>query len=694
MTKLVPFQATIQDDDTGAAIVSPVVTVRVGGPTGDLADLFDIDGVATVNPITGGTDGFVQFQARPGKYWIQAADGGTFSSAWYDDFMPESGLSWETFSEMASDVSAGMVLPSGTLAGSGGLTWMVIPAGHSLYGTDPISALPGWMPVGDVSLGHFGDNVTPLTTDMTSAFGELVDYAEAQTGGCMMHLDSRALVTSTITIEADNIFLVGTNPSGYNTGGSEIRGGNTIGPVIRWKGRFGGVTNFIITATNARRTATNVTRDNYASLGLTRDDQTYGLWIESDDNPGDEGADEFYLSNVTAHNQPGSSVVFMGGGYNSTFIKGVANDSLMHGLVIGDGTYTGRTNVRTGGVVSIHDWSSRGCAGHGLVVGDPTQVGLSCVRVNIYSMDNYNNASDPAKLFDDYESWAVCDNMTIIASGFSGYVPTGSNGAIAVGGRNIVVDNIRLMNVGDAQAPIKIISPHGTSLRDSDGIRIGTATLTLDGAATSPLAYLIDNTGNAAGLVVDKRTLEGNFTDLVNGDYLEATRFDKTVFNGDQVFNGAVLLGKEAEDTTTLGGYFTSDGGGASASLSRNNINLFLNRTTNGEIVRRARGSDTISFDVVHTTTAATTATTIYTLPTRSAGPVTVTGSYNDGGTIRRFADIVFFMWGQFATVIATRTENAPATRTYGVSSGSLTVSMGSDTYQVRTSGSAVTFNE
>lgn len=204
MTKLVPFQATIQDDDTGAAIVSPVVTVRIGGPTGDLADLFDVDGVATVNPITGGTDGFVQFQARPGKYWIQAADGGTFSSAWYEDFMPVSGLSWETFSELASDIAADMALPSGSVVHSGDMSWVKMPAAHALFGLDPVSALPGYAPFGDVYVDHFAPNTTPGTTDMAAAFTEAFDSFSA-----VRLMPATYSVGSTINITAITKALLG-----------------------------------------------------------------------------------------------------------------------------------------------------------------------------------------------------------------------------------------------------------------------------------------------------------------------------------------------------------------------------------------------------------------------------------------------------------------------------------------------------
>lgn len=54
----------------------------------------------------------------------------------------------------------------------GGLSWQKIPVGHALYGTNPISALPGWMPVGDVFPEHCAENSNPGVTPMAAAINE------------------------------------------------------------------------------------------------------------------------------------------------------------------------------------------------------------------------------------------------------------------------------------------------------------------------------------------------------------------------------------------------------------------------------------------------------------------------------------------------------------------------------------------
>lgn len=171
MANLTTWQATIQDDDTGAAVVSPVVTVRLGGPSGDLADLFDINGDPIANPVTGGTDGFVQFQFRPSRYWVQAADGGTFSSAWYVD--ADGDLNWETRADLVSDIAAGMNLPNGTVVSDGAVQYV------ASAGATAISDMPGWLPFGDVYPDHFATNAMPGITDMAAAINAADTYCVA-----------------------------------------------------------------------------------------------------------------------------------------------------------------------------------------------------------------------------------------------------------------------------------------------------------------------------------------------------------------------------------------------------------------------------------------------------------------------------------------------------------------------------------
>lgn len=208
MTKLTTWQATIQDDDTGAAIVSPVITVRLGGPAGAIADLFNISGAPISNPVTGGTDGFVQFQMRPGRYWVQAADGGTFSEAWYVDAMPDEGLNWDTRAELVSDWAAGMNLVDGTVISAGGVKFEVDSTASG------ITDLVGVKHFGDVHVRHFGLNATPGTTDMSAIIAAADTYVFGLGGGSL-HFDKEDYLATEPLARSANVRWVGKGPMGF-----------------------------------------------------------------------------------------------------------------------------------------------------------------------------------------------------------------------------------------------------------------------------------------------------------------------------------------------------------------------------------------------------------------------------------------------------------------------------------------------
>lgn len=134
---LATWQATVQDDDTGAAIVNPVITVRNAGDD-SLADIYDMDGVPIANPVTGGLDGFIQFQASIGRYKIEAAKGGVDAADWYWDAVSVSGLSWSSLSEFTASVNGGLAVSDGTVVEVDGVKYV------ASSGSTDIAALGGW----------------------------------------------------------------------------------------------------------------------------------------------------------------------------------------------------------------------------------------------------------------------------------------------------------------------------------------------------------------------------------------------------------------------------------------------------------------------------------------------------------------------------------------------------------------------
>ena len=152
--KLVTWQATVKDDTTGAIIINPVITVRKDSDD-SLAPIYNLAGGAIGNPITGGIDGFVQFQVMPGRYKIEGAKSGVLSPDWYIDAMPDEGLAYTTRAEFKSDLDAGMVLPDGAVVIAGSV--------HYEFGSTftSISDLIGvrLMDLGDVNVRQYDINI-------------------------------------------------------------------------------------------------------------------------------------------------------------------------------------------------------------------------------------------------------------------------------------------------------------------------------------------------------------------------------------------------------------------------------------------------------------------------------------------------------------------------------------------------------
>jgi hypothetical protein len=98
--------------------------------------------------------------------------------------------------------AAGETAPTGSIATDGTVAYVKIPAGHVLFGTDPIPDLPGWMWFGVAYPDHFKENTTPGTTDMGSAI--LASIALAPT-----RLKAAIYATSVPIVVTDGMSLVG-----------------------------------------------------------------------------------------------------------------------------------------------------------------------------------------------------------------------------------------------------------------------------------------------------------------------------------------------------------------------------------------------------------------------------------------------------------------------------------------------------
>lgn len=99
--------------------------------------------------------------------------------------------------------------PLGAVLSDGEMLYVVMPAGHTAYGTDPIADLPGCAPfmagAGDGHLYHFVASTVTDADTITAAGQALIDYAEtlggADTNGAKIFFPSAELdVTATGTV--------------------------------------------------------------------------------------------------------------------------------------------------------------------------------------------------------------------------------------------------------------------------------------------------------------------------------------------------------------------------------------------------------------------------------------------------------------------------------------------------------------
>jgi len=574
------FNATIVNS-SGDIVPGAEIEVRRTSDNA-LANLFsDESRTAMTNPFNAhAVTAFAQFFAERDTYTV-AASTGAGTVTWNVDVTPSSdGATYAPTRAEAIllNVPAAQVVLF-VRSGAGLLAYKRDAAGTAITTADGQT----WSPDGEVWAEHFGavGSGSELVADGNyTAWQAAIEFCEAQPNGASLYFKGRHVVNGVLEINGERIALIGAGPAGENAGVSDLRGHHMYGPVLRMKGDRPVLRDFIVSSTSARRAAPRVTKDNFAALGLTRDDQNFGIWLEPDDNDTDF-VDDPEITNVWSHNQPNEGMVMVGGGYVGRIDHSGAKDAAGHGLIISSGGFTGRTNKRIGGVLKINSWSSRGCKGHGFVAKPfDDDVGLSAIRVIISNMDNYNNCNTPSLLLHPYESILEADNSTITDSGFNG---RGLYGALALGGRNVAAYNTRLLAMGSDQLPIRVLAGIGDPNRPTEAIHIERMT-----CPVGSFSALVEVQAGAVGVRVIQDSLDGTSFAASTGVVREFVR--ATV----RAWFGVQLWGKNVNNTTDLGGSVSSDGGGAYISMVRSNITAFFDRTGSGENVRFLRAGVSI----------------------------------------------------------------------------------------------------
>lgn len=532
--------------------------------------------------------------------------------------------------------------------------------------------------------GAVGDGVA----DDYVALQNAIDSLDDTIGGTLFIPEGIYLTSAPLVINKPSVALLGAGSGGNHTGGigcTDIRGTATTGPVIRAKRHGLRMESFIVSATSARTNATMITK----ASGGNRDDQNYGIWIEPDDTSSSLGATQItqmnFLRDVWITSQPNTNLVISVGGYSSVIDRCASVLSKGHGCMINAGAYTGRTNVSVPGVMEVRSWIGIANAGHGFACGTPDDAaGPSAVRVIVDNLDIYNNGTNASLLYEPYAMYFICDNALISNSAMNG---NSTIGALYVHGRNIDIKNLRLINMPSGPAPIKVGAEHGAALRITQGVDIDTLTCP-QGSHTN----LVEVESGALNVSVRVKALDGTFSGLASA----AQVYDRA---GVRVWDGSLsipllLSGKITNDDTNSGVRIDGDNGYLSV-VRDGNVPHVLNRLSSSGVISILRKDSTnVSLTGVSIVTGvSTTPVTIYALGGTSAGLVQVTGAYDDAGTKRRFCDILMcFTSVTPPTVVASAGSNSPAARTYSMSVSNLSLTMASGTYDIRASGSPVTF--
>lgn len=424
-----------------------------------------------------------------------------------------------------------------------------------------------------LDFGAVGDWNSTTGTDNATAFQTAINYASTNRRGGIVYIPAgRYLFNTTLTIPA-NVILVG-NGALDNNGSTQIVAGNIYGPAIRVKGSYSGLKNFNIGCTNARRTynrgdgSSRILANGtitYSTLGLTRDDQNYGVWVEPDDN-NTVNIEFFSIENVWIHNQPNDGLVIVTRSYIHSISQLGVNNSNGHCVVIDNGIYTGRVNKEIPVGIHFKDCILKSSQGHGIVSGNPLQTGAPPCRIIVENVDCYGCASNSGVRYADYVHWFFADQSEIKNSAIDG---TDLRPAIIVGGRNIKLNNNRYVGVTRVA---KVESDMGSDSRLTQGVEVWGLNVISPPAI---IATAVDVDSGVENVVV-KSFATGGYTNASNANAYE-------IATDNRIFKNSVIVGKTVDDDNTTGSRVAS--GIISSSRSSNVAAIFNRNTDVGDVV-------------------------------------------------------------------------------------------------------------
>lgn len=405
--------------------------------------------------------------------------------------------------------------------------------------------------------GAVGDGVADDTTAIQAAINAVA--AQSPAGGTVYLPHGLYYITATLELTSESITLLGDGAgANHNTGASttqdgatQIIGGHTTGPVIRIKHRGCQIKELVVSSNSTRRAATSGTN-------------VYGIWVEATDTSAANSNDTPWrttIDHVHVLKQPSHGIVIVGNVVNS-IINAVDIDNCNgHGLVIDNGTITGRTNKYRPGQINIFSVRSSRTDGCALKVGNLADgTNNMPYRVNVNNLECFYNLQDPTTYNADGKQGAISgfmENCDFISCATGGEISAGvsdHNGMYIAGTYN-VIRNHRFI---DCEPYCAYIDDYGVSYRTTD---IRFETLYINNANQpsgyyNPAVYVAN--ANIRNIAVNANTYFGDVTSLLD---ISASQYAETYFQDRKQFAGVYSSNFKSWTTVFLNnnqaGYFT-----------------------------------------------------------------------------------------------------------------------------------------
>jgi hypothetical protein len=416
--------------------------------------------------------------------------------------------------------------------------------------------------------------------DDTLRIQQAVNYAGANRLG-RVHFAARDYITSaTINVTYMDVTLVGAGGAGNHTstptvGATRILGSHTSGAVIRLSNLGNGIKDMFIGSTGARASLSE-------PLGTC-----YGLHIEAEDL-NNRGTRRFRIDSIRVTAQPASGVVIIGDCLQSTAIDLDVDNCGGHGIVINDGTFTGRTWLqRPGQMIFINPRTSR-TGGHGIRCGNLTNINRP-YRIMIDNYESFYNVMNESVREVDYNWILHGENITLTNCAVGGEISPGNsvNGGIYIAAQQVRILNQRFVDTKDHIAHVTTYSAFPS--RDVE-IHIGF----IDNANEPPGYYdpavLVDTDAQNVKVICHSRSSDIGSLMSTSSLNFESERINEKRFSGYQVSGAFQSVAAQMVLVDDALGYWQFDG------LIRGVAQIAATGSAGGSAKVHFRAGDSVAF--------------------------------------------------------------------------------------------------